>query len=475
MVREGKRSVWSSQVSETVDTKKLPLENEPLSSPLIIDVDAYISQDYAKAEQDKLWRKVWLQAGRVEELTEIGSYLTYEIGVDSILIVRTANDVISAYHNVCQHRGRRLVDTPDGAMNARGKTRRFACGFHGWCWDIRGRNVGVPGKSGWKGAFTDENLKLPSVQVDVWGGWIWVNLDPECEPLRDYLEPAASMLDPFELENMRYKWRRWLVFDCNWKVAIEAFIESYHVPATHPEFMRFAVYTGWAKLKGKHCAMGYDAPEELGETQARLRLGSGSDPRVSTAEMVSYTLDNVGTNFTETLRDVAHRLKDELPEGTPADEVLKYWLETSRQQDADRGVAWPTVDPEHTKACGYAWQVFPNFRIGHAVNNALCYNVRPFGDDPDKCIFEVSVFELFAKGEEPETEWEYTPEDDERWGSVLVQDFSNMAAVQRGMKSLGFRGARPHPKEERAIVALHHILSQYMGKGAPHEDRQTSA
>ena len=64
---------------------------------------------------------------------------------------------------------------------------------------------------------------------------------------------------------------------------------------------------------------------------------------------------------------------------------------------------------------------------------------RP-GYDPDKCIFEAAVYELYPKGEEPQTEWEYTPPGDPRWRSVLPQDFSNMAAVQQGMKSLGFPG-----------------------------------
>ena len=62
------------------------------------------------------------------------------------------------------------------------------------------------------------------------GQVIWINLDPASGSLRDYLEPAACMLDPFELQNMRCRWRRWLVFNCNWKVAMEAFAETYHVP-----------------------------------------------------------------------------------------------------------------------------------------------------------------------------------------------------------------------------------------------------
>src|SRR3984885_1210570 len=88
---------------------------EELSTPTTIPVEAYTSVAYARAERDKLWRRVWLQVGRVEEIPEVGSYLTYQILDDSILIVRSAPDTIKAFYNVCSHRGRRLVDTPAGA------------------------------------------------------------------------------------------------------------------------------------------------------------------------------------------------------------------------------------------------------------------------------------------------------------------------------------------------------------------------
>ena len=85
---------------------------------MTVPVEAYISEEYARAERDKLWRKVWLQVGRVEELPEVGDYLTYDILDDSVMIVRTRARRYRAYHNVCTHRGRRLVDTPKGARNA---------------------------------------------------------------------------------------------------------------------------------------------------------------------------------------------------------------------------------------------------------------------------------------------------------------------------------------------------------------------
>ena len=95
----------------------------------------------------------------------------------------------------------------------------------------------------------------------------------------------------------------------------------------------------------------------------------------------------------------------------------------------------------------------------------LCYAARPYGGDPDKCIFEAAVYELYPEGEAPETDWEYTEAED--WPPVLQQDFANMAAVQQGMKNAGFRGAQPNPYMERAVASLHWNLSRFMGEGAP--------
>ncbi|MGY0499561.1 aromatic ring-hydroxylating oxygenase subunit alpha [Nocardia sp. FBN12] len=455
-------------MTETAETTGDPAA-DPLSTPMTIGVEAYISPEYAKAEGDLLWARVWQQVCRVEEIARVGDYLTYEIAADSIIVVRTAPDTLRAYHNVCAHRGRRLVDTPPGAHDGRGQTRQFTCSFHGWRYDLDGRNTFVAERDDWTCGLTERNDGLAKVQIDTWGGWVWINMDPECEPLRDYLEPAAGLLEHFELEKMRYRWRKWLTFDCNWKVAFEAFMETYHVPYTHPEFSNFGSFLGWARAQGKHSNIGYDAPKGMEENQAKLRVGGGADARVSTAQLQNFTWENANTNTTRTLVDVANRLVDELPEGTPSDQVLRYWLETARAQDQARGVDWPKVEPDVVAKSGTAWQIFPNFQIGHAVNNMLCYRFRPYGTDPDKCIFEAAVFELFPEGQEPQTEWEYTPVGDPGWRTVLPQDFDNMAAVQQGMKSRGFSGPKPNPYRERSVVNLHHNLARYMDTGAPRD------
>jgi nitrite reductase/ring-hydroxylating ferredoxin subunit len=444
--------------------------SESFSVPYTIPVEAYISPKYAREEHEKLWTKVWQNVGRVEELAEVGDYLTYEIVHDSVIVIRTAPGELKAFYNVCSHRGRPLVDTPPGQHDGRGNGRAFVCSFHGWTYNMDGQCIHVTQREDWpEGSLTEENTRLGPVKVDTWGGWIWINLDPESVPLREYLEPAATLLDPFQLENMRYRWRRWLVFDCNWKIALEAFMETYHVPHTHPEFMPFGSFLGWAKAQGNHSNIGYDAPKGMDENKAKLRIGTGPDARISTAELQNFTWENSNTNTTETLVNAARRLVEELPEGTPAPDVLRHWLDSAKATDAARGVVWPTVDPAVVGQSGTAWQMFPNFQIGHALNNMLCYSARPYGDDPDKCIFEAAVYELYPNNEGPETEWVFTPEDSEGWRTVLPQDFSNMAAIQQGVKSRGFSGPKPNPYRERSVVNLHHNLARYMGRGEPTE------
>jgi phenylpropionate dioxygenase-like ring-hydroxylating dioxygenase large terminal subunit len=448
-----------------------------LSEPVVIGVEAYLSADYARAERDKLWRKVWLQVGRVEELSDVGDFISYEVLDDSVLVVRAADNSLRAYHNVCAHRGRRLVDTPKDQKHARGRalpvheggSPQFTCAYHGWRYGLDGKSTRVVHKEDWNGALTSECSGLSKVNLDTWGGWIWINLDPKCEPLHQYLEPAASMLAPFQLQNMRYRWRKWGIFDCNWKVAMEAFAETYHVQTTHAEFNKFGEFRGWARAQGKHSHIGYDAPKNVDPNQqAKLRVGTG-DARLSTAELQTYTWEKANTNTTRTLVDAALRLEHELPEGTPSGQVLKHWLASARRDDETRGVIWPTVDPAHVGKSGTAWQIFPNFQIGHSVNNMLCYSARPYGYDPDKCIFEAAVYELFPPGKEPQTEWVFSEPTAEAWSYVLAQDFSNMAAVQQGMKSLGFSGAKPNPYMERSIANLHRNLAAYMGTSDPKE------
>lgn len=451
--------------------KPVFIDAEVLSEAVSFPVEAYLSREYAEAEGDRLWSRVWQHAGRVEEIPQVGDFITYNIGADSIVIVRTTPETIKAYHNVCSHRGRQLVDTPPGAHSACGTRRQFVCGFHGWRYDLEGQCTFKLDEGDWKGALTDARTRLPEVRVDTWGGWLFINMDRDCPPLREYLEPAAGILDPFAFEKMRYKWRQWVIFDCNWKAAIEAFMEPYHVEGTHPQLLAYGQYYAYSKAHKLHGVSGFDERDpamKMKQSSTITRAGKGKDPRTSTYELQNeiYTTVNKAST-TETLVNAARRLVDELPEGTPAPEVIKHWLASARADDAARGVEWPSISPEQMAEAGLAWSIFPNMSILQGITFALCYRARPYGEDPNKCIFESYAIERYPAGQEPKPQWVYSESNAENWGKVLAQDFSNMAAVQRGMKSRGFRGTLPNPHQERKVTNFHRVLSAYMGTGTP--------
>jgi nitrite reductase/ring-hydroxylating ferredoxin subunit len=458
-------------MNETIERmKSADVLKEDLSEPVTFPVEAYISPEYAHAEREKLWPKVWQHAGRVEEIPNVGDYITYDILDDSILIVRTATDTIKAFYNVCSHRARQLVDVPQGTHSACGAKKQFVCGFHGWRYDLDGKCVFKLDESDWKGVLTEKRTHLNQIKVDTWGGWIFVNLDANCVSLREYLEPAAGILDPFEFSKMRYKWRQWVIFDCNWKTAIEAFMEPYHVAGTHTQLLKYGQYYAYSAAHKLHGVSGFDErdPElKMKQSSTITRAGLGADARVSTYDLqreIYTTVNNAST--TETLVNAAKRLVDELPEGTAPPDVIKHWLASARADDAARGVVWPTITPEQMSVAGLAWSIFPNMSILQGITFALCYRARPYGADPNKCIFESFAIERFPEGQEPKTEWIYAEPTAEKWGLVLSQDFSNMAAVQRGMRSRGFKGTMPNPHQERKVINFHHNLAKYMGTGA---------
>jgi phenylpropionate dioxygenase-like ring-hydroxylating dioxygenase large terminal subunit len=451
--------------------KQVEITAEDLAEPLTYPVEAFISPEYAKAERELLWPKIWQMAARLEDIPRVGDFITYNILDESIIIVRTGPDTLNAFYNVCPHRGRQLVNTPDDVNCVKGKKQHFVCGFHGWTYDLDGNNTYVLDPQDWKGALTPERTCLSPLKVDTWGGWIYINMDPDCAPLREFLEPAASILDPFQFEKMRYKWRKWAVYPCNWKTAIEAFMEPYHVAGTHSQLLKYGEYYAYSKPYGMHGVSGFDERDPAlrnSQSTSVTRAGKGGDPRITTYQLIRENYETLNRSAaTDTLVNAASRLADELPEGTPAAEVIAHMMASAKKDDAARGVIWPEITPAQMSEAGLAWSLFPNQTILQGVTFALCYRVRPYGDDPNKCIFESYAMERFPEGEEPKPEWEQAEPTAENWGAVLAQDFSNMEWVQKGMKSRGFRGTLPNPHQEQKITNFHRHLARFMGTGAP--------
>ena len=465
------------QKPESYDPRRLTakdMDDEVLST---YPTDAFLSREYLEAEKKHLWPKVWQMVERVEDLPNPGDWMTYNVADESVVVLRKDDGSFKAFHNVCPHRGRQLVSTPDHlpgkVHDVRGNNRKnFICGFHGWTFDTDGNNTYILDPQDWQNKLTPEMTCLSEVQVDTWGGFIYINMDPDAVPLKEWMGRAGEILDHFDLAGMRYKWRQWAIYDCNWKTAIEAFLEPYHVAGTHTQLLAYGDYYALSRQYGLHSVSSYDTRDEkfqMSESAGTTRAGKGDDARVSTYELIRENYETVNYSAsTETLVKAASRLVDELPETATPAEIIAHWLKSARADDAARGVIWPDVPPEIKKESGLAWGLFPNQNILHGETFALCYRVRPYGDNPDKCVFESYALERFPEGEAPTTEWVYAEPNAENWGMVLEQDFSNMQFVQKGMKSSGFRGPLPNPHQEQKVINLHRNLANFMeGRGAP--------
>ena len=445
-----------------------PVFNKPEpAAPVLIPAEAYISERYARAENDRLWAKVWQWACRLEEIPKVGDYVVYDILDESIIVTRATKDEIKAYYNVCLHRGRRLVD------KAKGNTKRFHCPFHGWQWNLDGSNARVVDKHDWCGQLTDEKITLKPIRVDTWAGYVFINMDPDCEPLADYLEPAKSMLDPFEIDRMRFRWRKATIMPCNWKTALEAFNESYHLQTSHPQLLEWSDDLHWSKAWGKHSNSGmlpFPTNRFAGQGSKRITDEPREDIRHALAENQQHLVDTLDAFLSHSMVEAAQRLPIELPEGTPPLEVLQKMIEWTIEIDAKKGVSWPALTPQHMLDAGYDWHIFPNCLILAAPTYVLGYRTRPNGYDPDSCIFEAYAMDRAPDGvepQQPEVEWSTDLTDEAFWGLILMQDIGNMPEVQKGMKSRGFQGARPNPVWEVAVSNFHRTLAEYMGTGAP--------
>ena len=208
---------------------------------------------------------------------------------------------------------------------------------------------------------------------------------------------------------------------------------------------------------------------EVAAEQHHHPAGQGRDLRVSTAELRQEDRDEtVNASTTETLVEAAARLVDELPEGTPPGEVMAHCHGVGARDDAARGMIWPTIRSRALcRKTGIDWHVFPNMSMQHGYSFALVYRFRPAGSDPDRCIFEAAVIELFPEGQEPKTEWVHAATEEGQMAHGAGPGLRQHGRSAEGMKSRAFRGALPNPKQERPVSNFHRNLANYMGTGGP--------
>ncbi len=194
-----------------------------------VPIEPCVSPTSFEQERERLFRRVWLNIGRVEAIPNAGDYFVKELTIcrTSVLVVRSTDGRIRAFHNMCSHRGSKL------AWDTHGTCRRLTCKFHGWSYSLDGRLRFVPDEDRFFDLDTGR-LGLTPVTLDSWEGFLFVHIDPHPgETLDAFLGEFGRQLRGYPFHHMSSCYCYATQVNCNWKVALDAFQEIYHVPVLH--------------------------------------------------------------------------------------------------------------------------------------------------------------------------------------------------------------------------------------------------
>jgi phenylpropionate dioxygenase-like ring-hydroxylating dioxygenase large terminal subunit len=432
---------------ENVDVPDfLRMKSNPYMGDDDLPVERYIGQAFFEQEKEKLWSRVWQMACREEDIPEPGDHFVYNILDRSVLVTRTPGGEIRGYINSCLHRGRCLRDES-------GSVREFRCPFHGATWNLDGGFEGIPNQWDFE-HLEGRDMSLPQVRVDTWGGFVFINFDQDCRPLSDYMEVMPEHFERYPLHKYFKGVHVQRVIKCNWKVGVEAFMESWHTVETHKQILTF---TGDANSQ-------YDT------------FGDNISRSVTPMAVASPHLEGIPeeTVIRDILRESGRMALDsdeglEIPEGVTARRYVadlnrKLFEEASGDDLSDATMA------ELEDAILYS--LFPNFQVWLGFNGNIVYRFLPNGNDPDSCIFDVMILLRYPEGaERPEpAPCRVIPEDAPfssvpelgALGPVFDQDDANLPAVQRGMKASTKGAVSLASYQESRIRHMHQTIDKYL-------------
>jgi len=424
---------------------KLP---EPELGQSLIPKDRYLSTDFQAREQDRLWPAVWNLVGPTSDVAEAGDYLVFNLGVESVLVVRGDDGRLRAFHNVCQHRGRRLREAGSGHASS------FQCPYHLWTYERDGRLSWVPDADDFPQGDPVGCVGLPEVRCETWNGWVFVNLDGAAEPLDEYLGPLTDHLAPYDfaanyhlVEDISMAW------DCNWKVGVDAFNEVYHVQGIHPELLSFTDDVDCpVDLLGKHSRfifrVGYPSPRWTDELAQR----EGYADRHQVTQMMRVIMEGAGLDPAEF-------------EGR-AEDVRPALFQARRQFGAQRGLRYDDLADEQLTD-DFHYFIFPNITLNISADHFWFFRHRPHERDPEQMWWDFQTYARLPPGVDPPPRPEtivcrYGDGTEQKIHLALQQDAAAAPPVQAGMRSAGYTGLYL-AHQERRIRHFHQVLEDYVG------------
>ncbi|AZQ53303.1 SRPBCC family protein [Burkholderia cenocepacia] len=185
----------------------------------------YTSPEFLERERQTLFHHEWLCMGRASALPNPGDYLTAEIAGQPIIVIRRDDGTLRAMSNVCLHRMSTLLE-------GRGNVRRIVCPYHAWNYALDGELRGAPMMDRQDG-FRQDSYKLPQVRCEIWQGWVYVALDHEAPPVAARLKELDALITDYDMASYVETFHEEHVWNTNWKILAENFMESYHLPMLH--------------------------------------------------------------------------------------------------------------------------------------------------------------------------------------------------------------------------------------------------
>ncbi|HVF22803.1 MAG TPA: aromatic ring-hydroxylating dioxygenase subunit alpha [Pyrinomonadaceae bacterium] len=238
--------------------------NVPLEQASTIPSSWYVNKELYELELKTVFTNAWQLAGRLDQVSQPGQYVTTDIGGEPIVVVRGSDGVLRAFYNVCRHHAAAVMTGMEG------KAAQLRCPYHGWTYSLEGELKGTPDFSG-VCDFDRGSNGLARVQVGEWESWVFVKLgESSAVSLEEFLTTSLTAeIEEIKLTELHWFQRRHYQFDCNWKVFVDNYLDGgYHVPYLHKGLDSVLDYSNYMIENGeRHCLQWSPLVSEGAEAQ----------------------------------------------------------------------------------------------------------------------------------------------------------------------------------------------------------------
>jgi nitrite reductase/ring-hydroxylating ferredoxin subunit len=430
------------------DNSRDALQSVPhrMEDTRLVPTERYYDEAFFKLEGERLWPRVWQMACRLEEIPNLGDFTEYTILGRSVIVVRTKTGV-KAFHNACRHRGVRLVSEPGNC-----EIRGFNCPFHGWRWDIDGNSTFVfDRKSFDEDILAKAEINLAPCRIDFWAGCAFINFDDDAPSLRESLGPVVERLDARHVDKLKMDWWYGTVVPTNWKLAMEAFMDNFHVMRTHPQLFELS----------------FDNMPGVGGARSMNKV-SGREALNINVDFMSRLSDGMAGMVHKTEVAVLEKLRDmEVPDDPVAATgafYMKAW-ENIRDEALSRGAPMFDIPKVATEVPFHSVEfMFPHFFFLPFLGAMSSYRIRPL--TAETCLFEIWSLVLRPEDEPYETPKGPTmlPYDSPEFPEIPRQDYANLPLQQLGLHAGGFKFMRLSQSQEGLISNYQRLIDGYLAR-----------